>query len=260
VPRPRVLLSALVTALVTAAAARDAIADQKKEAAQRRQAANTAFELGEYERAIEEFKAAYELDPDPRLFYNLGLSHMKQYDLKGRHEDSVQARDYFKRFLALVPATGPRKQRRQIEKLRNMAEQHASRLAILAEQRGSAVVEPQPTATATVTQSSTAAASLAQKLEPEPAPRIVPSPPQPEAEPINVVSTAFYAGAGAAVVGAIVTGIFAQRSSDAANRAALQRDFASANRSSERARSFALATDALLVGALVSAGFGLIFD
>src|SRR5687767_6278214 len=42
-------------------------------AAQHREKGYAAFQLGHYDQAIEEFQAAYHLEQDARLFYNLGL-------------------------------------------------------------------------------------------------------------------------------------------------------------------------------------------
>src|SRR5687767_5017461 len=94
---------ALLTLLFTALVARSAHAESKEqEAARHRKAATTAFELSDYARAIDEYKKAYELAPDPRLLYNLGLCHLKRHQLEGAPDDLTLARDSFNRFLALA--------------------------------------------------------------------------------------------------------------------------------------------------------------
>jgi hypothetical protein len=70
-----------------------------------------AFNLGEYPRAIAEFKATYNAKPDPLLLYNIAQS----YRLAG---DAGQALFFYKSFLRNMPAAENRKEvEGQIHKL-----------------------------------------------------------------------------------------------------------------------------------------------
>jgi tetratricopeptide (TPR) repeat protein len=179
-----------------------------------RDAGHAAFEIAEYDRAIEEFKAAYELEPDPRLFYNLGLAHLKRFELKSARPDLVQSRDYFKRFLAFVK-TGDAKMRQ----LRELAVEYVARI-------DAELAKPEPPPPA----------------PPPPPPQIVEVPVEPP--PVDhTTSIAILGSSGALIAGAIVTGIFAVRSS---------------NDASMRAKNFALATDVLIVGGLLAGAAGLV--
>jgi len=62
-----------------------------------------AFNLGEFPRAITEFKAAYNAKADPSLLYNIAQS----YRLQG---DASQAVFFYKSFLRNMPATPNRKE------------------------------------------------------------------------------------------------------------------------------------------------------
>jgi outer membrane protein assembly factor BamD (BamD/ComL family) len=62
-----------------------------------------AFNLGEYPRAISEFKATYNAKPDPLLLYNIAQS----YRLQG---DPSQALFFYKSFLRNMPNAPNRKE------------------------------------------------------------------------------------------------------------------------------------------------------
>ncbi|MEO8214153.1 MAG: hypothetical protein ABI560_13215, partial [Myxococcales bacterium] len=61
-----------------------------------------AFNLGEFARAIAEFKATYNVKPDPLLLYNIAQS----YRLAG---DAGQALFFYKSFLRNMPGASNRK-------------------------------------------------------------------------------------------------------------------------------------------------------
>jgi tetratricopeptide (TPR) repeat protein len=71
---------------------------------ERKAAGYAAFEVGRYTDAIGHFEAAYRLKRDPRLLYNLGLAYYRRAELTQEAADLRQARNLFRRFLALVPA------------------------------------------------------------------------------------------------------------------------------------------------------------
>jgi hypothetical protein len=225
----------------------------KKTAARHRQAANTAFELSDYGRAIEEYKLAYELAPDPRLFYNLGLSHLKRYEISRDPPDLVQARDYFNRFLGLMPIDKAKsKEKKKIAQLRKLAKDHLDKLSALAE---SVRPEVPPAPTATV-----AVAPPPPPIEPPPPP-IEPPPPVVAPSPFPVWAVLLGA-AGATGIAAAVTGALAVGDNNDAYDAALAEDYALANAEGSRARRFGYATDGLLIGTALLTGVGLwlLFD
>src|SRR5215470_13653055 len=103
---------------------------RSQESKRHMKAATSAFQLSDYPHAIEEFKKAYEAKPDVRILYNLGLTYMKLYELGAVREDQVQAKDYFKRFLALVSTQewSSDKEKAQVDKMRALADQYLAQL------------------------------------------------------------------------------------------------------------------------------------
>jgi tetratricopeptide (TPR) repeat protein len=68
----------LVAALAGSAAAEDAVpAEMRRHFAE----GTKAFNLGEFERAIVEYRAAYNLRPDPGMLYNIGQAYRLANDL-----------------------------------------------------------------------------------------------------------------------------------------------------------------------------------
>ncbi|HEU0033278.1 MAG TPA: hypothetical protein VFQ53_21745 [Kofleriaceae bacterium] len=113
--------------VVIALAGTIAHADPAADAAQEKDAAYQAYGVSDYDAAIVHYKTAYRLTADPRLFYNLGLSHRKRFELRGDRSDAVEARDYFRRFLELVePADGDRE---RIEQTRALARTYEVEMA-----------------------------------------------------------------------------------------------------------------------------------
>lgn len=56
-----------------------------------------AYRLGDFDKAINEFRASYDLNPVPKVLFNLGQSHYKKNDLK-------LARHFFRQFIETNPA------------------------------------------------------------------------------------------------------------------------------------------------------------
>ena len=87
-----------------------------------------AFNLGEYPRAIAEFKATYNAKPDPLLLYNIAQS----YRLAG---DASQGLFFYKSFLRNMPDAANRKEvEAQIRKLEK----------VLADQKSNPAIAPPP--------------------------------------------------------------------------------------------------------------------
>jgi hypothetical protein len=137
------LAAALLLRVPVAARAQDASGATKRvddltavEARRHYEEGTKAFNLGEYPRAISEFKAAYNAKPDPLLLYNIGQS----FRLQG---DAGQAIFFYKSFLRNMPATPNRKEVEgrihSLEKQVQADEQHKDAVPI--------VVPPPATAT-----------------------------------------------------------------------------------------------------------------
>jgi tetratricopeptide (TPR) repeat protein len=195
----------------------------KDEAKQHRDAGNSAFDIAEYDRAIEEFKRAYELEPDPRLFYNLGLAHLKKSELATSRPDLVQARDYFKRFLAFTQPNDPK-----LQQLRQLSEGYIGRL----EER---LAKPEP---------------------PPPTKIVEVQVPPPQID--HTTSFVILGSSGALAAVAIVTGVFAVRASNDAHAHAYAGELMQAESSSNSARNFALATDVFIVSGVLAAAAGIV--
>lgn len=91
------------------------------------QAGKTAFDLGDYPKAIEQYEAAYKLKSAPGLLFNLGQSHRRAGSLD-------KAAFYFRRYLETNP---PAEQAKATEEVLAQVE------ALLAEQKASQTEEEQ---------------------------------------------------------------------------------------------------------------------
>src|SRR5258706_10249577 len=101
-----VLVSGLVCAWVGQAAAQkppaaDASGHDRELAKQHYEQGITHYNLGEFDAAVVEFKAAYALTSEPGLLFNIAQA----YRLK---EDYKQALYFYKTYLRLVPDAGNR--------------------------------------------------------------------------------------------------------------------------------------------------------
>jgi tetratricopeptide (TPR) repeat protein len=62
--------------------------------------ANRLFDVREYSKALEEYKAAYLVKPDPAFLFNIGQCHRKL-------GQNPQALDFYQQYLKKVPADDP---------------------------------------------------------------------------------------------------------------------------------------------------------
>jgi hypothetical protein len=198
-----------------------------QEAQQAKDAAYKAFELSDYDTAIDEYKHAYRLTNDARLFYNLGLSYRKRYQLKGNHADLVEARDYFQRFVTLItPATpADASEHDRLDKMRALAHDYIDEL-----------------------QRELDRASLQQA---EPA---APHQSTPERGRTPMI---LFIGSGVLLVGGSITGVLALRYDRDARDAKALGDVDGTNAFGDKAKLYALATDAMFGTAIVAGGIGL---
>ena len=109
------------------------------------------FEVDEYRRAIEEFKAAHIEEPDPAFLYNIAECHRHL----GENRDAMV---FYRRFLALSPANAP--QRATVEK--RLAELQAK----VREEPAAATTSGAPAATAATPAPAPAAAPASAPARP----------------------------------------------------------------------------------------------
>jgi tetratricopeptide (TPR) repeat protein len=95
----RSLIMALVLACCGGAVAGETPADIAR-ARQHFEAGRALYNLGNYQDAIREFSAGYQLVPRPQFLLNLGQAYRRQGDLP-------HARDMFRKFLAAAPPNDP---------------------------------------------------------------------------------------------------------------------------------------------------------
>lgn len=98
-PIPALVL--LLAALTPGPAGADARRPAEREARERFQRAELAFNLGKFPDALVEYQAAYEAKPLPALLFNIAQCHRNMRN----HE---QARFFYRRYLALAPASPDR--------------------------------------------------------------------------------------------------------------------------------------------------------
>ncbi len=197
------------------------------EAQQAKDAAYQAYEVSDYDTAISEYKKAYRLTSDARLFYNLGLSHRKRFELKRDRADAVEARDYFRRFVQLLEPTAPEHaaERTRLEQMHTLAQTYITEM----EQALNKADAPPP-----------------ERVAPPPVPR----------GPSRWGKILVITGAALAVTGGITGGLALKAQSDA--RDANASGDADATRSrGDSANRLALTTDLLFGTAIVSAGIGI---
>jgi len=91
---------AIAFVLVHLLGARNAVADPKLEEAQNHFRQGEAyFKVGTFDKAIEEYEAAYALVPKPGVLFNIGLS----YENSGNIDKAVE---YYERYLREAPSAG----------------------------------------------------------------------------------------------------------------------------------------------------------
>ena len=206
--------------------------------AEHKRLAKRAFELGDYTGAITEYGHAYARRRDPRLLYNLGLSYWKRYGLMRGRTDLRRARDLFQRFLLIV-VPGSKVYEADRERLKQAAALAREYLrAIDREKRALAIRKPP-------------SKNVVQSVS-------LTHPPLKKTETVRPVGAWISYGLGAALgVTAMVTGALALSASGDTRRL-IDTDPAAAGQRADSADALALATDVLLIGAVVSAAVGLV--
>jgi tetratricopeptide (TPR) repeat protein len=72
------------------------------------------FQLGKFDVAIEAYERAFNLDPQPAFIFNIALAHRRQYEIDGKLEHLLRARELYRNYLKLDPDSP---QRPGVEKL-----------------------------------------------------------------------------------------------------------------------------------------------
>lgn len=224
-------LSAATGAAPARAQPEEAPAAERAE--EHRAAGYKAYDLGDYDAAIREFHRAYNLEPDPRVLYNLGLAYRRRYQLSADRADLVRARDAFTSFLSLVSVDDPRfpADRTWFEKVTSLAEKYRSEVEAELGRRDRGALPRR-------------------------------APPRDRQEPAKrgrpTAALVFLGTAAAAGLAGGVTGTLAWRDGSRSSDRADEGDFAEANRLADRSDRLALTTDVLVGVAAVSATVGIV--
>jgi serine/threonine-protein kinase len=95
-------MRALAIVLVSLFAITASAAPSARDLAQARahfRAGESAFKIADYERAIKEYQAAYDLAPRPLLLFNIGSAYRRRAESTGAIEDKKQAVAAYQRYL-----------------------------------------------------------------------------------------------------------------------------------------------------------------
>jgi hypothetical protein len=207
---------------------------------QHERAAHDAFVVGRYDDSLREYAAAFAVKPDPRVLYNLGLTHMKRFEVTNDRQDLVMGRQFFERFLALMPPSEPNyaQNRERNDKMRSLAEEFLSTIAVELDKRPPP--KPAPSDEGFV-----------------PAAALQPSPPLPESHWRRYrTSYVLYGAAATVALGAVATGLWALLAQSNAEELRDAGNIDASLSKFERADRLALTTDILIGVAAVTAGVG----
>ena len=150
------------------------------------------FRSGAYERAIDEYQAAYGLAPRPGVLFNIGAAYRKKAEGSGSIEDKKQALDYYRKYVEGEPeGKGTADAKRYIATL-SQEIAASSQTASTEPPSRPGHVEPQPVS----------APSSPSSSPPSPPP---PPPPSPVAESPPVTAPASESGTSALRVAGIAT-------------------------------------------------------
>lgn len=116
-PRPRHLAAAVVLLSIAAGTAGAQEAKLRAEAERRNRRASELYAAGRYEEALQTYQAAYDLYPEPKYLFNIGLAREKTFDYEG-------CALAFQQFLGVAPEAGE-DVRRQAEERRAACVQRA---------------------------------------------------------------------------------------------------------------------------------------
>jgi tetratricopeptide (TPR) repeat protein len=97
------LLAAAAVLAAAAAPARAVTPDQQAAAKAAFVDGERSFELGKFEDAIAAYERAFGLDPQPAFVFNIALAHRRQYELDGKLEHLLRARELYRNYLRLDP-------------------------------------------------------------------------------------------------------------------------------------------------------------
>lgn len=160
------------------------------------------FQLGKFDTAIESYERAFKLDPQPAFIFNIALAHRRQFEIDGKLEHLLRARELYRNYLKLDP-TSPN--RPGVEKL-------IAELSTRIDQVRAGSSEP-PAAPAPLPPAPAPPPPPVVMKEPVIVAQATPSPPREEKSSLNKWLLA--GGITAAIIGAAVTVLLLTRSSPA---------------------------------------------
>ena len=170
------------------------------------------FQLGKFEAAIEAYERAFNLDPQPAFIFNIALAHRRQYEIDGKLEHLLRARELYRNYLKLDPDSPNRP---GVEKL-------ITELGARIDQARAGRVEPPPAAVASAPPPQPAAPLPVVAPPPPAAPTPTPDPPplviepavpaRPEEKSSSAKTWLIAGGITAVVVAAAVTILLVTRS------------------------------------------------
>lgn len=172
------------------------------------------FQLGKFEAAIEAYERAFNLDPQPAFIFNIALAHRRQYEIDGKLEHLLRARELYRNYLKL-DADSPN--RPGVDKL-------ITELGARIDQARAGRAEPPPAAVASAPPPPPPAVAPPPVIAPAPAaaPTPTPDPPplvtepviaaRPEEKSSSMKTWLIAGGITAVVVAAVVTILLVTRS------------------------------------------------
>jgi tetratricopeptide (TPR) repeat protein len=101
-------VSAVLAGLLIACATGARAAPPRENAKAMFQQGERDFQLGKFEAAIDAYERAFNLDPHPAFIFNIALAHRRQYEIDGKLEHLLRARELYRNYLKLAPATANR--------------------------------------------------------------------------------------------------------------------------------------------------------
>jgi tetratricopeptide (TPR) repeat protein len=209
--------SVLVLCLLTGVAAADDAAT-RRQASEHYHKGTTAYDLGHYDTAINEYETAYALYNEPTILYNLGQAHRL-----ARH--SEQALHFYKMYLVKVPgATNRAEVEAKIAALTSAIEEERKARNIPPDQTIKPPESTTPPTAATPPSTPPPSSAATTPSEPPGAAATTgevraPAPVDPRARTFKIAGIVVGAAGIALVAGGIVCGVLAKQNADAISSA-----------------------------------------
>src|SRR5688572_26593308 len=101
-------VSAAIAVVVMACATGARAAPARENAKALFQEGERDFQLGKFDTAIQAYERAFNLDPQPAFIFNIALAHRRQYEIDGKLEHLLRARELYRNYLKLDPGSANR--------------------------------------------------------------------------------------------------------------------------------------------------------